>query len=219
MTRKLAAVFIGTFTLIFIGAGSIMNGKADLLGVALAHGLAIAIMVSAFAAISGAHFNPAVSLGMLVTRRIDGKTFLSYVVAQLAGASVAALILRYIFGWSTDAGKSLGSAAVAAGLSPTKAMIAEAIGTLLLVAVIFGVAVDKRGTFNAVAGFPIGLMISLDILLMGPLTGATVNPARWFGPALVSGSWANSWVWIVGPLLGGAVAALSYDKIFAPEKQ
>ncbi len=98
-------------------------------------------------------------------------------------------------------------------------MIAEAIGTLLLVAVIFGVAVDKRGTFNAVAGFPIGLMISLDILLMGPLTGATVNPARWFGPALVSGSWANSWVWIVGPLLGGAVAALSYDKIFAPEKQ
>ncbi len=219
MTRKLAAEFIGTFTLIFIGAGSIMNGKADLLGVALAHGLAIAIMVSAFAAISGAHFNPAVSLGMLVTRRIDGKTFLSYVVAQLAGASVAALILRYIFGWSTDAGKSLGSAAVAAGLSPTKAMIAEAIGTLLLVAVIFGVAVDKRGTFNAVAGFPIGLMISLDILLMGPLTGATVNPARWFGPALVSGSWANSWVWIVGPLLGGAVAALSYDKIFAPEKQ
>ena len=219
MTRKLAAEFIGTFTLIVIGAGSIMNGKADLLGVALAHGLAIAIMVSAFAAISGAHFNPAVSLGMLVTRRIDGKTFLSYVVAQLAGASVAALILRYIFGWSTDAGKSLGSAAVAAGLSPTKAMIAEAIGTLLLVAVIFGVAVDKRGTFNAVAGFPIGLMISLDILLMGPLTGATVNPARWFGPALVSGSWANSWVWIVGPLLGGAVAALSYDKIFAPEKQ
>ena len=219
MTRKLAAEFIGTFTLIFIGAGSIMNGKADLLGVALAHGLAIAIMVSAFAAISGAHFNPAVSQGMLVTRRIDGKTFLSYVVAQLAGASVAALILRYIFGWSTDAGKSLGSAAVAAGLSPTKAMIAEAIGTLLLVAVIFGVAVDKRGTFNAVAGFPIGLMISLDILLMGPLTGATVNPARWFGPALVSGSWANSWVWIVGPLLGGAVAALSYDKIFAPEKQ
>ncbi len=219
MTRKLAAEFIGTFTLIFIGAGSIMNGKADLLGVALAHGLAIAIMVSAFDAFSGAHFNHAVSLGMLVTRRIDGKTFLSYVVAQLAGASVAALILRYIFGWSTDAGKSLGSAAVAAGLSPTKAMIAEAIGTLLLVAVIFGVAVDKRGTFNAVAGFPIGLMISLDILLMGPLTGATVNPARWFGPALVSGSWANSWVWIVGPLLGGAVAALSYDKIFAPEKQ
>ncbi len=218
MSKKLAAEFIGTFTLIFIGAGTIMNGKADLLGVALAHGLAIAIMVSAFAAISGAHFNPAVSFGMLVTRRINTTTFLSYVLAQLAGASVAALILRYIFGWGSDAGKSLGSAAVAAGLSPTKAMIAEAIGTLLLVAVIFGVAVDKRGTFGAVAGFPIGLMISLDILLMGPLTGATVNPARWFGPALVSGSWSNSWVWIVGPLLGGAIAAISYDKIFAPEK-
>ncbi len=218
MTKKLAAEFIGTFTLILIGAGTIMNGKADLLGVALAHGLAIAIMVSAFAAISGAHFNPAVSLGMLVTRRINLNTFISYVVAQLAGAGVAALVLRYIFGWDSDAGKSLGSAAVGAGLSPMKAMIAEAIGTFLLVAVIFGVAVDKRGTFSAVAGFPIGLMITLDILLMGPLTGATVNPARWFGPALVSGTWTNSWVWILGPLLGGAIAAWAYDAIFAPEK-
>jgi len=218
VTKKLAAEFIGTFTLIFIGAGSIMNGKADLLGIAVAHGLAIAIMVSAFAAISGAHFNPAVSFGMLVTRRIDLKTFISYVGAQLSGAAFAALLLRYIFGWSTVAGKSLGTAAVGMDISPTKAMIAEGIGTFLLVAVIFGVAVDKRGTFGAVAGFPIGLMITLDILLMGPLTGATVNPARWFGPAFVSGTWSNSWVWIAGPLLGGAIAALVYDKVFAPEK-
>ncbi len=218
MTKKLAAEFIGTFTLILIGAGSIMNGKADLLGVAVAHGLAIAVMVCAFAAISGAHFNPAVSLGFLVTRRIDLKTFFSYVIAQLSGAAVAALALRYIAGWSSQPGKSLGATAVAAGVSPTRAMIAEAIGTFLLVAVIFGVAVDKRGTFGAVAGFPIGLMITLDILFMGPLTGAAVNPARWFGPALVSGTWSNSWVWIVGPLLGGAIAAWAYDAIFAPEK-
>jgi MIP family channel proteins len=218
MTKKLAAEFIGTFTLILIGAGSIMNGKADLLGVALAHGLAIAVMVSAFAAISGAHFNPAVSFGMLITRRIDFKTFLSYVLAQLSGAGVAALALRYIAGWNSAAGKSLGAASVGAGISPTKAMVAEAIGTFLLVAVIFGVAVDKRGTFSAVAGFPIGLMISLDILFMGPLTGAAVNPARWFGPALVSGTWTNSWVWIVGPLLGGAIAAKLYETIFVPER-
>lgn len=218
MTKKLAAEFIGTFTLILIGAGSIMNGKTDLLGIALAHGIAIAVMVSAFAAISGAHFNPAVSLGMLVTRRIDARTFLYYVTAQLSGASLAALALRYLFGWNSDAGSSLGAASVGMGISPTKAMIAEAIGTFLLVAVVFGVAVDLRGTFHIVAGFPIGLMISLDILLMGPLTGATVNPARWFGPALVSGNWTNSWVWIVGPLLGGAVAAWAYDAIFAPEK-
>ena len=218
MRKKLAAEFIGTFTLILIGAGSIMNGKADLLGVAVAHGLAIAIMVSAFAAISGAHFNPAVSLGMLVTHRIDTKTFLSYVAAQLSGASVAAAVLRYIFGWNSDAGKSLGGTSVALGISPSRAMIAEAIGTFLLVAVIFGVAVDKRGMFSAVAGFPIGLMITLDILFMGPLTGGAVNPARWFGPALISGTWTNSWVWIIGPLLGGAVAAWLYDAIFTPEK-
>lgn len=218
MTKKLAAEFIGTFTLIFIGAGSIMNGKADLLGVALAHGLAIAVMVCVFAAISGAHFNPAVSFGMLITRRINLNTFFTYVVAQLSGAGVAALALRYIAGWNSGPGKSLGATSVAAGISPTRAMIAEAIGTFLLVAVIFGVAVDQRETFNAVAGFPIGLMISLDILFMGPLTGGAVNPARWFGPALVSGTWTNSWVWIVGPLLGGAAAAWLYEAIFEPEK-
>ena len=219
MKEKLAAEFIGTFTLILIGAGAIMNGKADLLGIALAHGLAIAIMVSAFAAISGAHFNPAVSFGMLITKRLNTRTFLSYVGAQLSGASLAAVALRYIAGWGNDAGKSLGAASVANGISPTKAMVAEAIGTFLLVAVIFGVAVDKRGTFGAVAGFPIGLMITLDILFMGPLTGAAVNPARWFGPALVSGTWINSWVWIVGPLLGAGVAALLYDALFTPEKK
>ncbi|MCX6427609.1 MAG: aquaporin [Actinobacteria bacterium] len=219
MKEKLAAEFIGTFTLILIGAGAIMNGKADLLGIALAHGLAIAIMVSAFAAISGAHFNPAVSFGMLITKRLNTRTFLSYVAAQLSGASLAAVALRYIAGWGNDAGKSLGAASVANGISPTKAMVAEAIGTFLLVAVIFGVAVDKRGTFGAVAGFPIGLMITLDILFMGPLTGAAVNPARWFGPALVSGTWINSWVWIVGPLLGAGVAALLYDALFTPEKK
>ncbi len=218
MSKKLAAEFLGTFTLILIGAGSIMNGATDLLGVALAHGLAIAIMVTAFAAISGAHFNPAVSLGMLVTRRIDIKTFFSYVVAQLAGASVAAMALRYIAGWNSESGKSLGATSVALDFSPAKAALAEAIGTFLLVAVIFAVAVDSRGTFSAVAGFPIGLMITLDILFMGPFTGGAVNPARWFGPALVSGSWTNSWVWIVGPLLGGALAAWSYEKIFAPER-
>lgn len=218
MTKKLAAEFIGTFTLIFIGAGSIMNGKADLLGIALAHGLAIAVMVCAFAAISGAHFNPAVSFGMLVARRINLNTFFSYLVAQLSGAAVAALALRYITGWNSVAGRSLGAVSVATDISPTKAAIAEAIGTFLLVAVIFGVAVDKRSTFNAVAGFPIGLMITLDILFMGPLTGAAVNPARWFGPALVSGTWTHSWVWIVGPLLGGALASWLYEAIFAPER-
>ena len=107
---------------------------------------------------------------------------------------------------------SIGGAAVAGGVSPTKAMLEEAVGTFLLMLVIFGVAVDKRGQFAA--GFPIGLTISIVILAIGPMTGAAINPARWFGPALASNTWTNSWVWIVGPLLGAAVAALSYQKLF-----
>ena len=102
------------------------------------------------------------------------------------------------------------------GVSPTKAMLAEALGTFLLVFVIFGSAVDKRGSFAS--GFPIGLTISLVILVIGPMTGAAINPARWFGPAVAIGSWSNWWVWVVGPLLGAGVSALSYQQILSPKE-
>ena len=147
--KKLSAEFLGTFTLVLIGAGAIMNGKNDLLGIALAHGLAIGIMVAAVGGISGGHFNPAVTFGFYVTKRISLVKGLKYWGAQLLGALVAALILKSAYG--ANAG-SVGGAAVADGTSAFKAMLLEAIGTFLLMSVIYGVAVDKRGSFAAGCG-------------------------------------------------------------------
>lgn len=211
--KRLFAEFVGTFTLVFVGVGAILN-KADLTGVALAHGLAIAVMVSAFAGTSDAHFNPAVSFGFLVIKRISFTTFIEYVLAQLVGASVAALALNYLFG----SGTGLGLPTVASTINTTQAVIAEAITTALLVLTIFGVAVDRRGTFDGVAGMPIGLIITASIFAIGPLTGAALNPARWFGPAVIDGNWINSWVYIVGPCVGGVIAAIAYQMIAKPKR-
>ena len=212
MSKKLVAEFLGTFTLVFVGAGAIMTGKADLLGIALAHGLAIAIMIAAVGGISGGHFNPAVTFGFLVTKRISIEKAAQYWVSQLLGAAFAAWTLKSVYG--SMAG-SVGGASLSQGVSPMKAMLAEGIGTFLLMLVIVGTAIDKRGSFAA--GFPIGLTISSVILVIGPMTGAALNPARWFGPALVTGSWSNAWVWLLGPLLGASVAALGYNWLLNPK--
>ena len=213
MSKKLFAEFLGTFTLIFLGAGAIVSGKADLAGVAFAHGLAIFVMVSALAGISGAHFNPAVSVAMLVTKKICGQDFLYFVLAQLAGASVASLALNYIYG----NGNGYGLPSIAEGTSVGAGVLAEILGTALLLFVIFGVAVDKRSVASSHPGLPIGLTISAVIFSVGPITGAALNPARWFGPALVSGDWTNAWVYIVAPIAGAVLAALTYQAVAKPE--
>ena len=183
MSKKLLSEFLGTFSLLFLGAGAIVSGKADLQGVAFAHGLAIFVMVSAFAGISGAHFNPAVSAAMLVTKRINLQEFFYYLLSQLSGAALASLILKYIYG--TNNGYGLPS--VVSPTSTSAAALAEILGTSLLVFVIFGVAVDKRSVAASLPGLPIGLTISAIIFSVGPITGAALNPARWFGPALEIG--------------------------------
>ena len=213
MSKKLFAEFLGTFTLIFLGAGAIVSGKADLAGVAFAHGLAIFVMVSALAGISGAHFNPAVSAAMLVTKKICGQDFLYFVLAQLAGASVASLALNYIYG----NGNGYGLPSIAEGTSVGAGVLAEILGTALLQFVIFGVAVDKRSVASSHPGLPIGLTITAVIFSVGPITGAALNPARWFGPAIVSGDWTNAWVYIVAPIAGAVLAGLSYQSVAKPE--
>ena len=213
MSKKLFAEFLGTFTLIFLGAGAIVSGKADLAGVAFAHGLAIFVMVSALAGISGAHFNPAVSAAMFVTKKICGKDFLYFVLAQLAGAAVASLALNYIYG----NGNGYGLPSIAEGTSVGAGVLAEILGTALLLFVIFGVAVDKRSVASSHPGLPIGLTITAVIFSVGPITGAALNPARWFGPALVSGNWTNAWVYIVAPIAGAVLAALTYQAVAKPE--
>jgi aquaporin TIP len=208
-TRRAVAEFIGAFTLIFVGVGAIALG-GDLTAVALAHGLAIAVMVSAVGHISGGHFNPAVTFGFLITRRITPMLAVVYWVAQFAGAVAAALLARWLFPGNPLAG---GVPAVNA-ITSTEAAALEAILTFFLVWVIFASAVDSRGTFKSIAGLGIGLTITMDIFAGGPLTGAAMNPARAFGPQLVGGLWADGWVWYIGPLVGAAAAALLYEWLY-----
>ena len=213
MSKKLFAEFLGTFALVFLGAGAIVSGKADLQGVALAHGLAIFVSISALAGISGAHFNPAVSAVMLATKRICGQDFLYFVLAQLAGATIASLAINYIYGHSNG----YGLPAIASGTSIGAGVLAEILGTALLVAVIFGVAVDKRSVAASHPGLPIGLTITAVILSVGPINGAALNPARWFGPALVSGNWSTAWLYLVAPISGAVLAAVAYQSVAKPE--
>ncbi|MBD0338297.1 MAG: MIP family channel protein [Thermoleophilia bacterium] len=209
--RRAAAEFVGTFTLVFAGMGAIAVG-ADLVGVALAHGLAIAIMVSAVGHISGGHFNPAVTFGFLVTRRIVPRLAAAYWAAQLAGAAVAALLLRGVF--SPDSQLDGGVPVLGDGVGAGSGLLLEGVLTFFLVWVVFATAADPRGTFKSIAGLAIGLTISMDILAGGPLTGAAMNPARAFGPELVQWVWSDAWLYWVGPLVGAAVAAIAYDRLY-----
>lgn len=217
--RKLVAEAVGTFTLIFVGCGSVMmftgNAAFTLVGVALAHGLAIAVMISALGAVSGGHFNPAVTIGMWVTRRIDSVLGLGYIVAQLLGAALAAGLLVMLFPEGLRSAAALGTPALK-GVDFAQAVGIEAVLTFFLVTVIFGTAVDARAP--KIGGLAIGLTITLDILAGGTLTGAAMNPARAFGPALLSGQWADHLVYWIGPIVGSVVASLLYHYVFIEEK-
>jgi len=211
--RRGVAEFVGTFALIFIGMGSIaFVDSGGLVGVALAHGLTIAIMASAVGHISGGHFNPAVTFGFLVTRRIAPTLAAVYWLAQLAGAVLGALALRATFPGEVnlDNGVPVLHSTIGVG----SGLLLEAILTFFLVWVIFATAADPGGAFKSIAGLAIGLTITIDILAAGPLTGAAMNPARALGPELVQNIWDDFWVYIVGPAVGAAVAALAYDWLY-----
>jgi MIP family channel proteins len=216
--RRAVAEFVGTFTLIFIGCGSIVAANAihdpSLIGVAFAHGLAIAVMVSAMGHISGAHFNPAITFGFLVTRRIKPALGIVYFAAQLAGAALGALLVQDLLPRAASEAVNLGVPALGNGVDAASGFGLEAILTFFLAWVVFASAVDERGTFKSIAGLAIGFTITLDILFGGPFTGAAMNPARAFGPQLVGGHWANGWVWYAGPILGAIVAAVMYELLY-----
>lgn len=212
------AEFVGTATLITIGCGSILAAGAGadvgsgLVGVALAHGLAIGVMVTAIGHISGGHLNPAVTFGAFVTGKIEPLNAVVYWIAQLLGGVVGAALVKVGFSdqIATTAHLKATVPALGLGTSPGQGILLEAITTFFLVWVVFAVAIDKDGAWFKVAGMPIGFAIVMGILMIGPMTGGALNPARWFGPALVYGKWNDGYVWIIGPLLGGAVAALTY---------
>jgi len=207
--RRGFAELVGAFTLIFVGAGAAIY--QDLVAVALANGLAIAVMVSAVGHISGGHFNPAVTLGFLVTRRIRPAMGAFYWLCQLGGATLAALMLKWVLpsGSAASGAPTLNSA-----IDSGKGVAIEATLTFFLVWVVFASAADPRGTFRQIAGLAIGLTITFGVLMAAGLTGGAMNPARAFGPQLVNNHWADWWVWYVGPLAGGILAAVVYETLY-----
>jgi len=216
--RRGVAEFIGAFTLIFIGAGAAVAANAShdttLIGVAVANGVAIAVMVSSLGHISGGHFNPAITFGFLITRRIKPALALLYWVAQFGGAALAALLVRNLLPRASSEAVKLGVPALGHGVDASSGFLLEAIFTFFLVWVVFATAVDPRGTFKSIAGLAIGLAITIDVLFGGPFTGAAMNPARAFGPQLVGDHWSHAWVWYAGPVLGGVVAATAYELLY-----
>lgn len=213
--RALIAEFIGTFTLVFIGVGAIAGnyingGQTGLVGIALAHGLAIAVMVSATAAVSGGHLNPAVTIGLFAAKKIDAVNAVGYVLAQCLGGIVAAGLIKLCVPAMALAAVEMGTPAVGAGVPVSMAFITEIILTFFLVFVVYGSAVDKRAP--KVGGLFIGLTVSLDILMGGPISGAAMNPARHLGPALLGGGLQNIWLYWLGPVIGGVLAAVCYKR-------
>lgn len=214
--RAAVAELVATFALVFIGAGAVITAGfgLDLTGVALANGLVLAVMVSITAHVSGGMVNPAVAVGLWVAGRLSTPRTAVLVVAQLVGAVAAGYLLRYVApGTAFDAAVG-GTPALASGIATGKGVVIEASTTFLLVFAYFGTIVDPRGPFSKTAGLTVGLALAFGIMAFGPYTGAALNPARWLGPALASGTWSDWFVWIVGPLAGGVIGAVLYATAF-----
>ena len=199
------AEMIGTFALVFIGAGAGAVGSGGLIGVALAHGLVIATFVYLYGEISGAHFNPAVTFGLALNGTVEWGKAVFYWIAQLLGATIAAGLLFLVLG-GADSG--LGATLPASSINVFQAVIIEAILTFFLAnAVLFGAV---EGLAGKRAGFVIGLTLVFAILMGGPLTGASLNPARTFGPAIFTGNFDTLWIYLLGPLAGAGLATGVY---------
>lgn len=203
------AEFIGTFTLVFAGVGATAAG-VDTLGVAFAFGSAVAVMVAAVGPISAAHFNPAVTVAFFALRRIRSVDIFLYWSAQLAGATVALLALRVGYAQQLEA-VSFGITRLGPDVGVLAGLVVEAVLTFFLMFVITGVVIRKHN----LDGLYIGATVGLGALTGGALTGASMNPARSFGPALASGVWTNHWVYWLGPVVGAVLAALTARYVWA----
>jgi MIP family channel proteins len=212
-----AAEGIGTFLLVFFICAVLSVGNAgvlqlDIAGLGLLHALTLGVLVYALAASSGAHFNPALTVAMLAIGQIRSRDAAAYILFQLAGGVLAALLVMLLFhdvGASVNYGATAVDAKVVPGGSPWLGLIAEAVGTFMLMWAVMAVAVNPRGEKHF-AGLVIGGALGLAVMVFGPATGAGLNPARWLGPALASGSYPDFWIFIVGPVAGAVLAGLTY---------
>jgi MIP family channel proteins len=213
MRKHFLAEFVGTFALVFVGGAAIMmteyTGDAGLLQVALAHGLILALMVSAAMNVSGGHFNPAVTTALLVARRVTPMVAGVHILAQLIGALAAAWALKMTMPTAIFVATQGGGQSIALDVTMTQAIILEALATFFLMFVIYGTAVHVNAP--RIGGLAIGLTIAADILAIGPLTGASMNPARSLGPALASGVLAGQVVYWIGPIIGAIAAAMFWE--------
>jgi MIP family channel proteins len=219
LVRRSLAEALGTFALVFIGAGSVLSNfftdaRYGVLGIALAHGIVLAVMVTSTMAISGGHLNPAVTIGLLVSRRGTPISAAAYIVAQLVGAVLAALALKLVYPIGVSRAVSLGTPTIASSITLGQAIGIEIILTFFLVSAVFGTCVHPDAP--KVGGFGIGLVLVFDIIVGGPLTGGAMNPARAFGPALVAGQWVGQIVYWIGPLVGGILAGLVWQYLLLP---
>ena len=214
LSKALVAEFIGTFALIFIGAGAGALGFGGLVGVALAHGFVVLGFAYAYGHISGTHINPAVTIGLLSAGKIDAGRAVAYVITQILGGLVGAFTLSWVLGGTatglgtTALAQNLAVGSTTISITPAIGVVLEAILTFFLVNAVLNAAVS--GKAGAQAGMAIGMTLVFCILMGGPLTGASLNPARSIGPALVTGNTADLWVYLVGPILGAIVAGLLY---------
>ncbi len=222
--RAALAEFIATLLFVFLGAGSVVvvtgilklspaHDAGALVAIALAHGLAIATLVAATARISGGHINPAVTFAAVISGRMKPATGFVYVAAQIVGAVVGALLLKAVLVSSIQGNLGAHGLNDAALSSDAAGVLVEAILTFVLVFTVFATAMDPKGMGN-LAPVAIGLAVLIDHFVGVPLTGASMNPARSFGPALVANEWDDHWVYWVGPLAGGGLAALVYYFVY-----
>ena len=232
ITKKFIAELLGTFFLVFFGTGAavvtllisddlgtagigLLGGLGDWIAIALAFGLTVMICIYVFGKISGAHLNPAVTIGLLVTKNISLIDSVYYIVAQVIGACLGSLLLFVCLGAPAVTIGGLGATAPGLGVSYIQAMIAECIGTFFLMLVVMGVAVDEKAE-PGFAGITIGMTVATVIVVLGAFTGASINPARTFGPYLMdtllggANLWAYFPIYLVGPIVGAVLAALAY---------
>lgn len=214
LVRHTYSEFLGTFALVFVGSGAIMTASStaggSILDIAIAHGLVLSIMCTVFMPIA-AHFNPAVTVGFLFTRRITPMMAGVHIVAQIVGAVAAAFALKSLFPEAVFALTHGGGQQINPEVSGVHAWVLEAIATFFFMTAIYGTAVDKRTP--RIGGFGIGLTLAFVILVIGPLTGGSINPARTFGPMVAHGSYEALAIFVTAPIVGAVIAALAYEHL------
>lgn len=219
--RPALTEFVGTAILVFVGTSTVVAGPAtgntlyELLGVVLAFGLTLVALAAALGHVSGCHLNPAVTLGLAVTRRFPWPAAGAYVVAQLLGAVAGAAATWAVYGSAARDEAVLGATTPQDGVSVGQAFLVEALVTFVLVLVVVSVATDDRAE-SAIAPVAVGFALAAAIFVAGPLTGGAVNPARAFGPNLLAGQLSSLWIYLLAPVVGGVLAALAYDRLLSP---